>query len=125
RTWRVMADLISLRFLLRYSTRPQHVFAPIGLISLAAGGAGALFVLLKKIFTGDPVFLAHGPLLLLSVLLFQSGLLLLGLGIIAEFLTRIYFDGRERRIYTIDRVETGYQGKDLADGNPGATARPS
>lgn len=128
RTWRVIADLISVRFLLRYSTRPQHVFAPVGVLSLAAGVAGALFVLTKKIVTGDPVFIAHGPLLLLSALLFQSGLLLLGLGIIAEFLTRIYFDGRERRIYTVDRVATSSHdpcGNRLPHGDPRPTARPS
>jgi glycosyltransferase involved in cell wall biosynthesis len=128
RTWRVIADLISLRFLLRYATRPQHVFAPVGVLSLAAGMAGGLFVLMKKIVTGDPVFIAHGPLLLLSALLFQSGLLLLGLGIIAEFLTRIYFDGRERRIYSVDRVATSSHdayGDRLSHGGPRPPARPN
>jgi hypothetical protein len=50
------------------------------------------------------VFLAHGPLLLLSAVLVQSGVLLIGLGVLAEVLTRIYFDGRRRRIYTVDRI---------------------
>src|SRR5947207_10862683 len=104
RTWRVIADLITVRFLLRYSTRPLHVFAPIGVASLAAGIAGGVYVLATKVLTGDPVFLAHGPLLLLSAVLVQSGILLVGLGVLAEILTRIYFDGRHRRIYTIDRV---------------------
>jgi hypothetical protein len=61
-------------------------------------------VLGTKLLTGAPVFLAHGPLLLLSAVLVQSGILLVGLGVLAEILTRIYFDGRRRRIYTIDRV---------------------
>ena len=104
RTWRVMADLITVRFLLRYSTRPLHIFAPIGLASLAAGLAAGWYVVAKKLITGDPVFLAHGPLLLLSAVLIQSGILLVGLGVVAEVLTRIYFDGRRRRIYTVDRV---------------------
>jgi hypothetical protein len=99
-----MADLITVRFLLRYSTRPLHIFAPIGLTSLACGLAGGLYVLMAKIITGDPVFLAHGPLLLLSAVLIQSGILLLGLGVLAEILTRIYFDGRRRRTYTVERV---------------------
>jgi glycosyltransferase involved in cell wall biosynthesis len=106
RTWRVMADLITVRFLLRYSTRPLHLFGPIGFACLGTGSAAGLYVLGKKLITGDPVFLAHGPLLLLSVVLIQSGVLLIGLGVLAEFLTRIYFDGRRRRIYTVDRVVT-------------------
>jgi glycosyltransferase involved in cell wall biosynthesis len=104
RTWRVMADLITVRFLLRYATRPLHVFGPLGFASLAAGAAGGLYVIVTKLATGASVFLAHGPLLLLSAVLIQSGILLVGLGVVAEILTRIYFDGRRRRIYTIDRA---------------------
>jgi len=47
------------------------------------------------------MFVAHGPLLLLSAVLVQTGIVLLGLGLLAELLTRIYMDGRERRIYTV------------------------
>jgi glycosyltransferase involved in cell wall biosynthesis len=109
RTWRVMADLVTVRFLLRYATRPLHIFGPIGFASLATGIAGGTYVLAAKLLTGDPVFLAHGPLLLLSAVLIQSGVLLVGLGVLAEILTRIYFDGRRRRIYTIDRVTRPYR----------------
>ena len=104
RTWRVMADLVTVRFLLRYSTRPLHIFGPIGFACLGGGLAAGLYVVAKKLTTGDPVFLAHGPLLLLSAVLIQSGVLLVGLGVVAEVLTRIYFDGDRRRIYSIDRV---------------------
>jgi hypothetical protein len=48
-------------------------------------------------------------LLLLSALLIQSGVLLVGLGVVAEIVTRIYFDGRRRRIYTVDHVTRPYQ----------------
>jgi glycosyltransferase involved in cell wall biosynthesis len=110
RTWRVMADLVTVRFLLRYSTRPLHVFGPLGFASLAAGAAGGTYVLAAKVLTGAPVFLKHGPLLLLSAVLVQSGVLLVGLGVLAEILTRIYFDGgRRRRIYTIERVTRPYR----------------
>ncbi len=101
RTWRVMADLITVRFLLRYVTRPLHFFGPAGFACLASGLAGGAWVFATKIVTGDPVFVEHGPLLLLSVLLIQSGVFLVGLGLLAELLTRIYVDGRHRRIYTV------------------------
>ena len=105
RTWRVMADLITVRFLLKYVTRPLHLFGPIGFVCGAVGVAGAFWVFLTKLFTGAPVFLSHGPLLLLSAVFVQTGVMLLGLGLLAELLTRIYMDGRHRRIYTIARVE--------------------
>jgi len=101
RTWRVAADLITVRFLLRYLTRPLHLFGPIGFASLAAGLGGGGWVLVTKLVTGSPVFLTHGPLLLLSAVLIQTGIVLVGLGLLAELLTRIYLDGRERRIYTV------------------------
>ncbi len=103
RTWRVAADLITVRFLLRYVTRPLHLFGLVGFASVTAGLVGGGWIAATKIVTGTPVFLAHGPLLLLSALLIQTGVVLIGLGLLAELLTRIYMDGRRRRIYTIAR----------------------
>jgi hypothetical protein len=101
RTWRVMADLITVRFLLRYVTRPLHLFGPIGIGATAIGTLAALWVLATKVLTGAAVFLEHGPLMLLSAVLIQTGVMLIGLGLLAEVLTRIYMDGRHRRIYTL------------------------
>jgi glycosyltransferase involved in cell wall biosynthesis len=101
RTWRVMADLITVRFLLRYVTRPLHLFGPIGLGATAIGALAAFWILATKLLTGAAVFLEHGPLLLLSAVLIQTGVMLIGLGLLAEVLTRIYLDGRQRRIYTV------------------------
>src|SRR5216683_2864577 len=101
RTWRVMADLITVRFLLRYVNRPLHLFGPLGFLSIGSGAAAAAWILGTKLLTGAPIFLSHGPLLLLSAVLVQTGIVLLGLGLLAELLTRIYMDGRERRIYTV------------------------
>jgi hypothetical protein len=61
----------------------------------------AVWVLAAKVLTGAAVFLTHGPLLLLSAVLIQTGVMLIGLGLLAEVLTRIYMDGRHRRIYTL------------------------
>src|SRR5437660_2255207 len=105
RTWRVAADLVTVRFLLQYVTRPLHFFGPIGFSSVATGLAAGGWGLATKIVTGAPVFLEHGPLLLLSAVLIQTGIVLIGLGLLAELLTRIYMDGRQRRIYTVARRE--------------------
>jgi hypothetical protein len=101
RTWRVMADLITVRFLLRYVTRPLHLFGPAGFASVAAGAAAGAWIAATKVVTGAPVFMAHGPLLLLSAVLVQTGVVLVGLGLLAELIARIYMDGRHRRIYTV------------------------
>src|SRR5882762_4388409 len=101
RTWRVMADLITVRFLLKYVNRPLHLFGPLGFLSVGSGAAAAAWILATKLLTGAPIFLSHGPLLLLSAVLIQTGIVLFGLGLLAELLTRIYTDGRQRRIYTV------------------------
>ena len=105
RTWRVAADLVTVRFLLRYVTRPLHFFGPLGFMTVPAGLGGGAWVAATKIVTGAPVFLEHGPLLLRSAVLVQTGVVLVGLGLLAELLTRIYMDGRQRRIYTVADVE--------------------
>src|SRR2546425_2665480 len=109
RTWRVAADLITVRFLLRYVTRPLHFFGPIGFSTVAAGLGGGGWVLATKIVTGAPVFLEHGPLLLLSAVLVQTGVVLVGLGLLAGLLTRIYMDGRHRRIYAVAPAQSRLQ----------------
>ena len=73
RTWRVMADLLTVRFLLKYVTRPLHLFGPLGFACVGAGAGAAAWILLTKLVTGAPIFLAHGPLLLLSAVLVQTG----------------------------------------------------
>ena len=92
---------ITVRFLLRYLTRPLHLFGPIGFAATALGALAALWVLAAKVLTGPAIFLAHGALLLLSAVLIRTGVMLIGLGLLAEVLTRINMDGRRRRIYTL------------------------
>ena len=79
-----------MRFLLKYVTRPLHFFGPIGFCSLAAGAIAGGWIAGTKLITGAPVFLEHGPLLLLSAVLIQTGTMLIGIGLLAELVTRIY-----------------------------------
>lgn len=104
RTWKVMADLITVRYLLRYVTRPLHLFGPIGFLSFGVGMLVLVGLLARKIVSGGDIFFAHGPLMLLGLVLVQTGVMLVGFGLMAELMTRIYMDGRERRIYTIAEI---------------------
>jgi glycosyltransferase involved in cell wall biosynthesis len=118
RTWRVMADLITVRFLLRYVTRPLHLFGPLGFLSLGAGALMSVWLLAGKVITGAHVFIVHGPLLLLSAVLVQTGILLLAVGLLAELLTRIYMDGRQRKIYTVAHASRRMQPRAWNDSRP-------
>lgn len=103
RTFRVLFDLLTVRFLLRYLTRPLHFFGMIGLASFTVGGGIGAFLLARKLM-GHSVFIEHGPLLIMGAMAIVAGVQLICTGLIGELLTRIYFEGQQRRIYSVSRV---------------------
>ena len=102
RTFRVILDLILVQFLLRYSTRPIRIFGGAGLISLVVGLLLGCYLSIIKIIFRHPI--GNRPLLILSVLLIILGIQLLSLGILGEFLTRIYYEGQNKKPYVIKYV---------------------
>jgi glycosyltransferase involved in cell wall biosynthesis len=120
RTWRVMSDLLTVRFLLRYATRPLHLFGPLAFLSLALGCVGAAVVLAQKLVVGGGVFLSRGPLLLTSVMLLSTGINLLAIGLVAELLVRVYYDGKRHRIYAVRRAPAIGHGEKAGDAAAGA-----
>lgn len=112
RTPRVFLDLITVKFLLSYATRPIQI---LGLWGLTAGGAGfllALYYAICKIFFGVP--LANKPGLILAVLLILVGVQLIGMGLLAEMQARTYYEAQGKPIYTVRQVlnrEPASQGK--------------
>lgn len=104
RTFRVFFDLITIRFLLRYMTRPLHFFGPAGVLSFLAGGIilGVLFF--QKVFMGAEIFVQHGPLLVLGMLLCLFGMQFLAVGLVGELITRNYFEAHQRPVYRIEQA---------------------
>jgi hypothetical protein len=104
RAFRVLFDLITVKFLIHYVTRPLHFFGLAGLIGIGAGSLIGFVLLLKKILLGTHVFVAHGPLILLAAVLFISGVQLIGLGLVGELLTRTYFESKGKPVYAVEQV---------------------
>src|ERR1700726_3024625 len=104
RTVRVLFDLITVRFLLRYMTRPLHFFGPAGLLGMFVGGAILLGLLAEKVFFGTSIFIAHGPLMILAMMLCLFGVQLLAVGLMGELLMRTHFESRVEPMYRIERV---------------------
>jgi glycosyltransferase involved in cell wall biosynthesis len=104
RTLRVFFDLLTIRFLLRYMTRPLHFFGPAGLLGMIVGGGilGVLFV--EKVLFGVSLFAQHGPLLILGMMLSLFGVQLLAMGLVGELLMRTHFESRVDPMYRIERV---------------------
>jgi len=116
RTFRVLFDILTIKFLLKYMTRPMHFFGSLGLAGTGSGGAIMLFILVKKIM-GRDVIAEHGPLMVAGGLALLSGLMMFSTGLIGEMMMRTYFESQDRRIYAVRQILTRKQ-RGVAGGNP-------
>ena len=107
RTLRVMMDLITIKFLLSYMTRPLHLFGLIGLAMLGLGAAIDVFLLVKKFYCGTHLMETHGPLVMLGVLLLLMGMLCFITGLLGEVMVRTYHEATGARIYAVRSVIRG------------------
>lgn len=105
RTLRVILDLITVKFLLSYATRPIHVFGTIGVVSGSIGAFLAIVMTIQRQFYGMP--LSDRPLLLLAVLLIFVGVQFVTIGLVAEMLARTYHESQNKPTYYIRKVIGG------------------
>jgi glycosyltransferase involved in cell wall biosynthesis len=102
RTIRVILDLITVKFLLSYSTRPIQVFGLMGVISGGIGLLIASIMTFQRQFMGIP--LSDRPMLFLAVLLIFVGIQFVSLGLIAELQARTYHESQNKPVYHIKKV---------------------
>ncbi len=102
RTIRVLLDLITVKFLQSFSTRPIHAFGPPGLFMTGGGFLIALYLTYRKFFFGESI--GGRPLLLLSVLLMILGVELIVMGLLGEMLTRIYHESQDKPIFVVKKI---------------------
>ncbi len=121
RTLRVVLDLITVRFIQSYLTRPMQVFGFGGLVSLFAGFVVCAWLALEKL--AFHARLSDRPLLLLGVLLLVVGLQLVSLGLVADVVSRTYHESQDKRPYYVRarRVGAGSNGA-LARAVPRSTS---
>ncbi|HNX26021.1 MAG TPA: glycosyltransferase family 2 protein [Phycisphaerae bacterium] len=106
RTFRVALDIITLKFITGYLTRPMHFFGRWGMASFAFGLLILFYGFLRKIFAWNEfrLFEEHGPLMALGFLLLIVGMFFLSTGLIGEMLMRIYFESTNARTYAVKRI---------------------
>ncbi len=111
RTMKVFFDIITIRFLLTYFTRPMHFFGKWGLLGLVCGGAIMAYLLVYKLldFQRDLVT-DHGPLMVLGAILLLAGLMLFSTGFLGEVMIRTYFESQGRRIYAVREIRARKDG---------------
>ncbi|MGA3294746.1 MAG: glycosyltransferase family 2 protein [Candidatus Acidiferrales bacterium] len=101
RTIRVLLDLLSVKFLLDYSTKPLQFFGVAGLLCLAGGAGIGLWVFARKALLDEGLLANHGPLMLLGMALVMGGIQFIAIGLIGELLARTYYESQNKPVYTV------------------------
>ena len=114
RTIKVLLDLLAVKFLLDYATRPIQIFGLMGLASLAVGVGLGLYLTILRLFFDTP--LGDRPILLLAILLVMIGVQLIVMGLLGELVVRTYHEAQGKPIYMI---------REVLDSNGGESERGS
>src|SRR6185369_6765836 len=118
-TFRVMFDIFTIWFLLKYFTRPMHFFGKWGLLSVAIGTCILAGLGMEKLWADHGMLEQHGPLMLVGALAFVNGAILFCTGLLGEVLTRTYFESQGRRIYAVREIRSKREAQ-TPDGAQGA-----
>ena len=99
---RVVLDLLTVKFLLDYATRPIQIFGLFGVLSFIAGTGIGLYLSVVRLFFDQP--LSDRPILLLAILLIVMGIQLITMGLLGELVVRTYHESQKKPIYVIREV---------------------
>lgn len=104
RTFRVFLDLLTIRFLLKYMTRPLHFFGSYGALSVLMGMMMSLGLLLMKLVRGGAILHQHGPWFIVASVLILAGVQLIGIGLLGELQVRHFYSPQNRAPYAVERM---------------------
>ena len=105
RTFRVFFDLLTIRFLLRYMTRPLHFFGGLGMLALMGGSTMGMILLGMKIMNPAMSMMHHhGPMFVFGSVMIVAGIQLLALGLLGELQVRHYYTSQHPSSYAVDRL---------------------
>jgi glycosyltransferase involved in cell wall biosynthesis len=107
RTLRVMMDLLTVRFLIKYFTRPLHFMGMPAMVMFVLGAGIETFIFLEKLWKGWDEFhvtQVRGPLLVCGVMLMLLSAVFLATGLMGELLVRTYYESQGKHIYYVRRI---------------------
>ena len=99
RTLKVVFDLMTIKFMASYQTKPIYVFGSFGMLAFAISIIGGLYAVFLKIF--HKADFVQTPLPILSIVMFAVGVQFLLMGLLAEMLVRTYHESQSKRIYAV------------------------
>lgn len=113
RTIRVILDLLTVKYLLKYATRPLQIFGLVGLSMGALGGLILTYLGYVRLFMHQGI--GDRPLLLLGVLLVFTGVQLLTFGLLAEMQARTYYESQDKATYVVREVRESIPASELVE----------
>jgi len=99
RTFRVLLDLITIKFMHSYLTRPMHIMGLAGLLAMGLGALSLLATVWMKSHSG--IYMTGNPLLHLSIMLEMVGIQFISMGLLGEVMTRTYFESQGKTPYAV------------------------
>ena len=104
RTFKVVLDLITIKFLASFSTKPIYIFGGLGGLCFLGSFISGLSVLYYKFFHSDHLSMNRNPLLVVSLMLMTAFIQFILMGLLAEIMVRTYHESQDRPIYVIDHI---------------------
>ena len=102
RILKVLLDLLTVKFISTFGTKPIHAFGCLGTVSLFLSFGLVLWLIYDKLF--HEKYLIESPLLLLASLLFLVGIQMLALGLVAELAIRTWYESQDKKVYYVHTV---------------------
>lgn len=104
RTIKVVLDLITIKFLMSFSTKPIYIFGGLGVLSGLGAVLSGLVVLYQKYLSASQLSMNRNPLLVLTAMLITASIQFILMGLLAELLVRTYHESQGRKIYMIEKI---------------------
>jgi glycosyltransferase involved in cell wall biosynthesis len=104
RTLKVVLDLITVKFLGSFSTKPIYIFGGLGLASALGAVLSGLVVLYQKFISAQHLSMNRNPLLVLTAILIMATIQFILMGLLAELLVRTYHESQNRPTYVIKEI---------------------
>jgi glycosyltransferase involved in cell wall biosynthesis len=112
RTAKVILDLFTVKFLSSYANKPIYLFGGTGLVLSGISGCVLLFLAIRRLFWGVSVM--ESPLFQMSAMIFILGFQSILMGLIAELLTRAYYESQDKKTYYVRKM-INFDSKDKTD----------
>jgi glycosyltransferase involved in cell wall biosynthesis len=99
RVLKVLADLITVKFLERFQQKPMYLFGGVGLLSLAISFVSGAYALVRKFIEGEAFI--KNPLLLMCVITAMTGVMCILMGLLAEMVVRTFYESQGKPVYLV------------------------